>query len=142
MVDIKRCSKCKKDCLKTNFYKNKNKKYGVKSFCRICMNKYMNEYIKHRIKRDVNFGLVRNSRRRIHKALNGNLKSSSTNEILGIGINLYRKWIEWQMTRDMTWDNIEVDHIKVVCSFDVSKDEDLKEAFNWRKHTTTSQTGS
>ena len=59
-------------------------------------------------------------------------KRSSTKEILGIDIDIYRKWIEYQMTPDMTWDNIEIDHVRPISSFDISDDEQLKEAFNWR----------
>ena len=32
----------------------------------------------------------------------------------------------------MTWDNIEIDHIRPISSFDISDDEQLIEAFNWR----------
>ena len=32
----------------------------------------------------------------------------------------------------MTWSNIEIDHAKPSCKFDVSKDEELKEAFIWK----------
>ena len=32
----------------------------------------------------------------------------------------------------MTWDNIEIDHVKEIRLFDVSKDEELREAFNWK----------
>ena len=59
-------------------------------------------------------------------------KQSSTKEILGLDIDLYRKWLEFQFTPDMTWDNIEIDHVKPICLFDVSKDEELREAFNWK----------
>ena len=59
-------------------------------------------------------------------------KQSSTNEILGIDIETYKKWIEWQMTPDMTWDNLEIDHVKANCLFDVSKDKELGEAFKWK----------
>ena len=58
-------------------------------------------------------------------------KQSSTKEILGIDIDFYRKWIEWQMTPEMNWQNIEIDHVKAICLSDVSNDEDLKLAFNW-----------
>ena len=44
----------------------------------------------------------------------------------------YEKWIEFQKTPDMRWDNTEIDHVKPVCLIDVSKDEELKEAFNWK----------
>ena len=30
----------------------------------------------------------------------------------------------------MNWENIEIDHVKPICTFDVTKDEELKEAFN------------
>ena len=92
----------------------------------------MNEYFKNRTKTDVNFRLIRNTRRRIHHALNGKTKSSSTRDILGIDIDTYKKWIEFQMTPEMNWSNIEIDHVKAICMFDVSDEEQLKEAFNWK----------
>ena len=96
------------------------------------INTRMNEYFKNRTKTDVNFRLIRNTRRRIHHALNSKTKSSSTRDILGIDIETYKKWIEFQFTPEMTWDNIEIDHVKAICLFDVSKEEELKEAFNWK----------
>ena len=36
------------------------------------------------------------------------------------------------MTPDVTWDNIEIDHVKPFCMCDVSNDEELKDAFNWK----------
>ena len=35
------------------------------------------------------------------------------------------------MSPDMTGDNIKIDHVKPICMFDVSKDEELREAFSW-----------
>ena len=32
----------------------------------------------------------------------------------------------------MNWSIIDIDHVKAICLFDVTKDEELKEAFNWR----------
>ena len=32
----------------------------------------------------------------------------------------------------MNWENIEIDHVKPICMFDVTKHKELKEAFNWR----------
>ena len=60
------------------------------------------------------------------------MKSTSTKEILGIDIDLYRKWLEFQFTPDMNWENIEIDHVKPICMFDVTKDIELREAFNWK----------
>ena len=36
------------------------------------------------------------------------------------------------MTPDMNWSNTEIDHVKLICMFDVSKDEEVREAFNWK----------
>ena len=40
--------------------------------------------------------------------------------------------MEFQFTLEMNWSDIEVDHIKPICMFDVSNDEQLKEAFSWK----------
>ena len=129
---VKKCYRCKSNCSKNNFYKNKSKKDGVNSFCKFCMNEFMNVYIKNRIKTDVDFRLIRNTRRRIPHALNGKSKSSSTKEFFGIDIDTYRNWIEYQFTPEMNWLRIEIDHVKPICLFDVSNNDELKEAFNWK----------
>ena len=36
------------------------------------------------------------------------------------------------MTPEMKWTKTEIDHVKPICLFDVSKDEELKEAFSWK----------
>ena len=59
-------------------------------------------------------------------------KQSSAKEISGIDVDTYRKWIEFQMTPEMNWSNIEIDHVNAICLFDLSKDEELKKAFNWK----------
>ena len=58
--------------------------------------------------------------------------SSPTKDILGIDLETYRKWINWQMTPEMNWSNIKIDHVKPICLFDLSKDEYLKESFSWK----------
>ena len=34
---IKKSCRCKSICLKSNFYKNVNKKDGINSICKVCM---------------------------------------------------------------------------------------------------------
>ena len=91
---------------------NKQKLYNKENRDKI--NTRMNEYVKNRIKTDVNFRLICNTRRRIHQALQGKTKSSSTNDILGIDIDTYKKWYEFQFTTEMNWNNIEIDHVKAI----------------------------
>ena len=81
---------------------------------------------------DVNYRLNNITRRRIHRALKGKSESSSTIDILGIDINIYKRWIEFQMTPEMNWSNIEIDHVKPICLLNLSDDEELKLAFNWK----------
>ena len=83
-------------------------------------------------KGDFNYRLIFITKSRIYQALQGKTKSSSTINVLVIDLHTYRKWIEFQMTPDMIWDNIEIDHVKVIGLFDVSKDDELREAFNWK----------
>ena len=97
---------------------------------------------KKRRETDLIFKLNCITRRRIHRAPKGKSKSSSTIDILGVCIETYRKKIEFQMTSDMTSNNIEIDHVKPICTFDMSNNGEKKEAFNWKKNTTTSQTRS
>ena len=75
--------------------------------------------------------MISKTRSRIRKALNDKLKSSTAKEILGIDVGTYKLWIEYQFTPEMNWSYIEIDHVKPICLFDVSKGEELKEAFNW-----------
>ena len=60
------------------------------------------------------------------------LKPFSTIAILGIDIYTYRRWIEFQLTPDMNWKNMDIDHLKPSSSFDIANDEELKKAFSWK----------
>ena len=83
------------------------------------------------MKTGVNFRLFRNTRRRVHHALNGKSKPSSTRGNLGIDINPYKNWIEYQFIPVMIWLNSNIDHVMPIFMFDVSNDEELKQAFDW-----------
>ena len=89
-------------------------------------------YLNNRYKTDINFRLICKTRSRIRKALKRTSEFSSTKEILGIDFETYKKWIEFQMAADMTRDNTEIDHVKPIYMFDVTKDEELREAFSWK----------
>ena len=79
-------------------------------------------------KTDIKFRLICKKRNRIRQALRGKIKSSSTIDVLGRDINTYKRWIEFQITPDMTWDIFEIDHVKAFCKFDVSKEEELRKS--------------
>ena len=130
MDDIKRCSKCKMDCFKTNFYKDRTMKDGLRTFCNFCTDQYLyknrdkKSYVKEiEEKQMIVFVFFCRTRSRICQALQRKTKSSSTRSILDIDIDTYKKWIEFQMTPHITWDNTEIDHMKPICLIDVSKDK-------------------
>ena len=96
------CSKCKMDCLETMFDKDGTIEDGLRTSCNFCTNQYqykkrekINLRERKRLTLDVNYRLIKNTRRKIRRVLNGKSKSFSTRGILGIGINLYKKWIEF-----------------------------------------------
>ena len=147
---LKKCCRCEIIQLMENFNKDKNRKDGIYPPCISCrkdsyfknldkINKYneqnrerRNTYLKNKRETDVNFRSISNTGNRIYKSLKGMMKQSTTKEILGIDIDLYKKWLELQFTPEMNWSNIEIDHVKPICTFDVSKEEELIEAINWK----------
>ena len=80
--------------------------------------------------------MIRNTRSRICHALKGKSKSISTKEVLVIDIDTYKKWIEYQMTPEMSWINIELDRVQLVCIFNVSNEEKLTDGFRWKNTQT------
>ena len=155
---VKKSNKCGIVSLKSNFYKNKTNRDGHRSECRSCCKNYSKKYYydnqdrllnkqklygkqnrakinsneRKRRQSDTNYRLIKNTRCRIYHALNRKTKSSSTLDILGIDIETYKKWLEFQFTPEMNWSNVEIDHVKPICMFDVTKDNELREAFNWK----------
>ena len=89
-------------------------------------------YLNNRYRTDINFRLICKRRSRIRQALGRKTKALATRRFSVIDIDTYRKWIEWQMTPEMNWNKIEIDHVKPICMFDISKDEESKEAFSWK----------
>ena len=133
------CKVCRKDYyldnqdrIKQYYLDNRDriKEYQLKNHEKIITQQ--RKYKNNRYKTDIKYRLICITRSRIRQALNRKTKSSSTIDILGMDNNLYRKWIEFQFTPEMNWSNIEIDHVKAICLFDLSKDEELKEAFNWK----------
>ena len=137
------CKICRKDYYMKNSIKliqkqkdyyldnrDRIKEYQVKNHNKIIAQKKF--YSNNKYKSDINYRLICKTRSRIRNALQGKIKSSSSRDILGIDIDTYKKWLEFQFTTEMNWSNIEIDHVKPICMFDVTKDNELREAFNWK----------
>ena len=134
----KKCVQCTRmkqkvyDCENRERKKNYKKQYFQQNKGRI--NEYKKRYVRNRIKTDVKYRLIVYTSNRIYKSLTGMMKQSSSRDILGIDIASYKKWLEFQFRPEMNWSNIEIDHVKPFCMFDVTKDDEIREAFN-RKNT-------
>ena len=73
----------------------------------------------NRWKTDNNFCSICKTRSKFRQVLSGKSKISSTKDILRMDINTFRNWIQFQFKPQMSWDNIEINHVKPTCMFKV-----------------------
>lgn len=87
---------------------------------------------RQRRQEDPVFRMVSNIRRRIRLGLKGEIKSSSTEGLLGCTFEDARRYIETRFSPGMSWSNYgawHVDHIVPVSAFDMSDPAQQREAF-------------
>ena len=93
--------------------------------------KYHHEVRKH----NTNYVITQTIRSRIHKLLNSE-KELNTITYLGCSIEYFKKWLEFQFSSNMSWDNYgsswEIDHVKPCASFDLTIEKSQLECFNWK----------
>ncbi len=100
------------------------------------MRKLKNKNIKERRKVDVQFDLKQRLISRIHSTLRERniTKSTKSIKLLGCTFQFYKKYVESLFTEGMSWENRnlwEIDHIKALGLFDLTKVEEQKIAFNF-----------
>lgn len=105
----------------------KNKLYTKNNRIRI------NEYIKNRMCNDIEFRLKNNFRSYI-KANLKNSKRKSSLQYVNYSIEDLRIHLESKFKDGMTWENHgiygwHIDHIKPLCLFDMTKEEEIKKAW-------------
>ena len=93
-------------------------------------------YIKRRSKIDPLYKISRNIRSRLNSALKNNHKTGSAIRDLGCSIDFFKTHLENQFVQGMTWDNYgpkgwHIDHIRPLCSYDLSNPEELKIACHY-----------
>ena len=82
-------------------------------------------------KTDPSFRLKDNLRRRLNYALKGNKKAESTMKLVGCTGEEAVQWIESQFTDEMTWKNIEVDHMIPCKTFNLEDPDQQKSCFHY-----------
>ena len=160
---VKKCSKCEIISLKSNFHKRSKSNDGFQSQCNFCVNHYnrnyysknhdselercrkykfqnrekINEYIKNRLKTDLNFKLASYMRNRLFKAykVQNVMKTNKTIDLLECSHSFFKSWIIHQLFGNMTIDNFgsvwQIDHCLAIASFNLLDENNLKACFNW-----------
>ena len=86
---------------------------------------------------DIEYKLRKNLRNRLNMAIKNNQKVGSAVSDLGCSIEELKKHLESQFELEMTWDNWSIngwhiDHIRPLCSFDLSDEESFLLAANYK----------
>jgi len=104
------------------------------------INAYKREQLRRNLK-DPLFRLEVNLRKRLRKAVH-RIKDSifiesytqKSRELVGCSLEFLKTYLECKFTEGMSWDNYgewHIDHIRPVCSFDLSQDMEIKECFHY-----------
>ena len=126
--------------LEKRVYNSKNKEakalydinYRIKNSEKI--SNYKKEWNKKMSLENIIYKIKKNLRRRVHHALKGNTKSTSTMKLIGCTPEFFKNYIESLFEPNMTWENYgewHIDHIKPCFSFDLSKINEQNECFHY-----------
>ena len=122
------CFKCKLILSNNNFYKN-GQGESLRSGCKKCDHKDR----KHKYHSDGNFRKLSLLRSKTYYALKA---KNSKCDLFGISVSEYKKWIEYQMSDEMSWDNYgkiwHIDHVIPCWTFNLTDYCDMKRCFNWK----------
>lgn len=150
--DKKICTVCKLEQNITNFHLAKNKGH-IRAMCKNCsslarkeyyknnkkaVNKQVTQYQVNKMKINPIYKMERRLRCRIYNALlnqNQN-KDKRTLQYIGCTSKFFQDWIEFQLYDGMTMENYgkiwHIDHVKPCAKFDLSKEDQVMECFNWK----------
>ena len=141
---MKKCSKCKMECLKLNFYKDITRKDGLRIYCKSCTNQYRNNhkeqrnaYEKQKRKTDLNFKLASYMRNRLYKAYKSQkvMKTTKFFDLLGCSLEFFKKWIFHPLYGEMTLENYGkiwcLDHCYPLSKTNLSDKNDVYKSTNW-----------
>lgn len=142
--NTKECIKCKQTKPITEFHK-RNTNHGYRHECKKCkqenLYKYYqevyNEKRREQKRNDIQYKLICNHRLYIYKCLTQkNRKTKRSLLYLGCTLETLQKWLEFQFTDEMNWENYgkywTIDHILPLSKFDFKDDIQINIAFNWK----------
>lgn len=163
---MKQCTKCNKKKSLSEFNNHKISVDGKRHECKNCQKQYNKKfrtnnqksikkynrqyyldnkqrlvakavrYEKQKRKTNIEFRICQSLRRRLLKAIKGNVKSQGTKKLLGCDPDFLKQYIEKQFTKGMSWDNYgyygwHIDHIKPCSSFDLTDPKEQEKCFHY-----------
>lgn len=71
----------------------------------------------------------------LRSKFNREIRRKKYSDFLGCDGDFFKKWIEFQFTSNMNWDNLgnmwHIDHVLPISKFDLTKNEEIKICFHW-----------
>ncbi len=142
-ASTKHCPKCDKTLDKSNFPSDPCRLDGLYGICKLCKSDQDKVYkkthpekikeIAHKRMAIPQNRIAKNLRTRLGKLVKN--KFSGTFEYVGLSINEFKKWLEYQFDEHMTWTNYgtywEIDHVIPCASFDLTQEEQIYKCFTW-----------
>ena len=130
------CKECTKEYGKSYRIKNEETDRKRKKEWKANNREWVNTYDKKKRQKDIQYRLSSNLRSRLRGAMRQNHKSGSAVRDLGCTIYEFKKYLESKFQSGMTWGNYgihgwHIDHIKPLCSFDLSNKSQVKEACHY-----------
>jgi len=130
----------KRECLRKWRFRNPDrvkeldKRHRIKA--RTKRSIYNTKYHAERRIYDLGFKLAGNLRNRLRLALKNQSKRGRTFDYVGCSAEQLRNYLESKFLPGMTWENYgkdgwHVDHVKPLCVFDLSSEEQLKKAMHY-----------
>ena len=131
------------------YYKKYNKEYRAKNRNKLTLKQkewyyknrqkrclYMNNYVKERRDKDIQFKIRHTLRSRFYQAIKKNHKTGRAIKNLGCSVLELKNYLESKFLTGMTWDNYgldgwHIDHVKPLSAFDLSDEKEMLKAFHY-----------
>jgi hypothetical protein len=134
-VRFKRCYICHEWKELFNYHRDRTRRDGLQSRCKICHRNYDRQYQHRKYRDDVQRRTAQLMYHRLNNTIRHGIRSSRTAEIIGTSHQNFLDWIEFKFTESMNWENYGsvwcFEHCCPLTAFDLTNEEELKKAMHW-----------
>lgn len=136
------CNTCKTEKDLESFYYCTNIN-NYQSQCKLCKSKYrsanrdkINKSKQIHLRENPSIRIKNNLQSRLSNFISKNINSKTLLKSLGCEYNYFLKWIEYQFSDNMSFENYgsvwHIDHVKPCASFNLDIESELLECNNWK----------